>query len=71
MGTLIDSNVLIAWERNQLNLEDQLADPPTKTLVFRPSPLLNFSTASIVLRHQSNADVARHPLRACYRAFPL
>jgi tRNA(fMet)-specific endonuclease VapC len=26
MGTLIDSSVLIAWERNQLNLEDQLAD---------------------------------------------
>ena len=26
MGTLIDSSVLIAWERNQLNLEDQLTD---------------------------------------------
>jgi predicted nucleic acid-binding protein len=26
MGTRIDSSVLIAWERNQLNLEDQLAD---------------------------------------------
>ncbi len=26
MGTLIDSSVLIAWERNQLNLEDQFAD---------------------------------------------
>ena len=25
MGTLIDSSVLIAWVRNQLNLEDQLA----------------------------------------------
>ncbi len=26
MGPLIDSSILIAWERNQLNLEDQLAD---------------------------------------------
>lgn len=26
MGILIDSSVLIAWERNQLNLESQLAD---------------------------------------------
>ena len=26
MGTLIDSSVLIAWERDQLDLETQLAD---------------------------------------------
>lgn len=26
MGLLIDSSVLIAWERNRLNLESQLAD---------------------------------------------
>lgn len=35
MGTLIDSSVLIAWERNQLNLEDQLADSAGHALATR------------------------------------
>ena len=71
MGTLIDSSVLIAWERNQLNLEDQLADSADED--FGVSAI----TASELLHGVHRASTAAQRRRreafveACYRAFPL
>ena len=70
MGALIDSSVLIAGERGQLDLEALLAGMRKKISLSQRSPRQSYSTVCTGQGRRRNATAGKRLWRVCWLGFP-